>query len=206
MNKVFITLYAFCALLVGCSSSQQLTPEQKALGDLKWSYAQNAIELSLTADKDLNQYDGQAHNLLVVITQFDQINAFAAYTGSSQQFSSLLLMNSAPTGMIGLTRIFLEPGQTKTLSLARLEGAKMVGIAVGYAHLDPARSAKLYQIGVDVTSTGFFSKVWTATPQPIAIDLLMGADTLLRGKTSRLALPKPVQPKEGEVRLPGVQQ
>jgi type VI secretion system VasD/TssJ family lipoprotein len=195
---------ALCILLAACSS-QDLTHEQKALTALKWDYTENAIELSFTADNDLNQYDGQAHNLLVVVTQFDQISAFSAYTGSSQQLSSLLLMNSAPPGMIGLTRLFIEPGQTRQLSLPRLEGAKMVGIAAGYAHLDPTRSVKLYQIGVDVTSTGFFSKTWTATPRPIAIDLLVGPDALLRGKESRLALPKPVQPREGEVRLPGAQ-
>jgi len=202
--KCFGAMLSLCLLLTACSS-QELTPEQKALTELKWDYTENAIELSFTADNDLNQYDGQAHNLLVVVTQFDQISAFSAYTGSSQQLSSLLLMNSAPTGMIGLTRLFVEPGQSKQLSLPRLEGAKMVGIAVGYAHLDPMRSAKLYQIGVDVTSTGFFSKTWTATPRPIAIDLLVGSEALLRGKESRLALPKPVQPREGEVRLPGAQ-
>ncbi|WP_426143661.1 type VI secretion system lipoprotein TssJ [Pseudomonas sp. DWP3-1-2] len=204
MIKVLAILLTLCLLLTACSS-QDLSPEQKALAELKWDYAENAIELTFTADNDLNQYDGQAHNLLVVVAQFDQINAFAAYTGSSQQLSSLLLMNSAPTGLIGLTRLFIEPGQSKQLSLPRLEGAKMVGIAAGYAHLDPARSAKLYQIGVDVTSTGWFSKTWTATPRPIAIDLLVGPDALLRGKESRLALPKPVQPREGEVRLPGAQ-
>jgi len=202
MRQIYAYLLIFCTLLAGCSS-QKLTPEQQALADLKWSYTDNAIELSFTADADLNQYDGQAHNLLVVITQFDQINAFSPYTGSSQQLSSLLLMSSAPTGMIGLTRVFVEPGQTKRLSLPRLEGAKMIGVTAGYAHLDPARSAKLYQIGVDVTSTGWFSKTWNAMPQPIAIDLLLGPDALLRGNESRLALPKPVQPREGEVRLPG---
>lgn len=204
MRQVCAYVLILCTLLTACSS-QDLTPEQKALTELKWNYTENAIELSFTADKDLNQYDGQAHNLMVVVTQFDQINAFSAYTGSSQQLSNLLLMNSAPTGMIGFTRLFIEPGQSKQLSLPRLEGAKMVGIAAGYAHLDPTRSAKLYQIGVDVTSTGWFSKTWAATPQPIAIDLLLGPDALLRGKESRLALPKPVQPREGEVRLPGAQ-
>jgi type VI secretion system VasD/TssJ family lipoprotein len=204
MIKVFAILLTLCLLLAACSS-QNLTPEQKALTALKWDYTENAIELSFTADKDLNQYDGQAHNLLVVVTQFDQISAFSAYTGSSQQLSSLLLMSNAPKGMIGLTRLFIEPGQSKRLSLPRLEGAKMIGIASGYAHLDPARSAKLYQIGVDVTSSGFFSKTWTATPRPIAIDLLVGPDALLRGKESRIELPKPVKPQEGEVRLPGAQ-
>lgn len=80
----------------------------------------------------------------------------------------------------------------------------MVGIAAGFAHLDPVRSIKLYQIGVDVTASGLFSKRWTATVQPIAIDLLLGPDALLRGKGSRLAMPEPVQPREGEVRLPGL--
>ncbi len=195
---------ALCLLLVGCSS-QELTPEEKALTELKWDYAENAIVLSITANNDLNQYKGQAHNLLLVVTQFDQVSAFSAYTGSSQQLSSLLLMDSAPVGMIGLARLFIEPGQTRQLSLPRLEGAKMVGIAAGYAHMDPKRSAKLYRIGVDVTSTGLFSQTWTATPRPIAIDLLVGPDAVLRGNESRLALPKPVQPREGEVRLPDAQ-
>jgi predicted component of type VI protein secretion system len=141
----------------------------------------------------------------VVVVQFDQPNAFANYTGSSQQLSTLLLSDTAPAGLIGLTRLFVQPGESKSLTIPRLEGAKMIGVAAGYAHLDPARSAKLYQIGVDVTSTGFFSKTWTAQPQPIAIDLLLGADALLRGKDSKLSLPAPVQPKAGEMNLPGAQ-
>lgn len=190
--------------LWGCGSSGP-TPEQTALSNLKWSYAENAIQLNLTADEGLNQYDGQAHNLLLVVAQFDTANAFSTYTGSSQQLSSLLLMTSAPTGMIGINRIFVDPGETKSISLPRLEGTKMVGIAAGYAHLDPLRSAKLYQIGVEVNSTGFFSKTWTAEPQPIAIDLLLGPDALLRGTDSKLAMPPPEQPKAGEVNLPSAQ-
>jgi hypothetical protein len=112
-------------------------------------------------------------------------------------------MESAPAGLISLTRVFLQPGETKTLRLARLEGTKMVGVAAGYAHLDPARSFKLYQIGVDMTSSGLLKKTWKAAPRPIAIDLLMAADTVLRSQQSRLAPVPVVQPKEGEVPLPG---
>lgn len=204
MSYARIALLAMCLALTGCSS-EELTPEQKALTELKWSYAENAIQLDFDVTSDLNQYDGQAHNLLLVIAQFEQANAFANYVGSSQQLSNLLLLDSAPVGMLGLTRVFLQPGESKQVTLARLEGATMVGIAAGYAHLDPARSARLYQIGVDVTSKGFFSKTWRAMPRPIAIDLLIGPDALLRGKESRLAIPEPVKPKEGELRLRGVE-
>ena len=204
MKRLLVSaLTLVVTMLVGCGS-QEPTPEQTALNNLKWSYTENAVQVNLTASSDLNQYDGQAHDLLVIVAQFDQPNAFANDVSSSQQLSTLLLSDSAPPGLIGLTRVFIGPGQTKSVALPRLEGAKMVGIAAGYAHLDPGRSVKLYQIGVDVTSTGFFSKTWTAEPQPIAIDLLLGPDALLRDKDSKLALPAPVQPNAGEIRLSGM--
>ena len=194
MNKGLIALLAACTLLFGCAS-QRVTPEQQALNELKWDYAENAIVLNFSASKDLNQYAGQSHNLLVVVTQFDQANAIAPYIAGPQQLSNLLLMESAPAGLISLTRVFLQPGETKTLRLARLEGTKMVGVAAG--------SFKLYQIGVDMTSSGLLKKTWKAAPRPIAIDLLMAADTVLRSQQSRLDPVPVVQPKEGEVPLPG---
>jgi len=203
MNTLALKTLAVLLLgvLLSACSSNGLTPQQQALSELKWNYADDSIELTLTADKDLNQYDGQAHTLLLVVTQFAQPNAFSAYTGSSQQLSKLLLMSSAPPDLIGLTRLFIEPGQTRTVRLPRLEGAKMVGISAGYAHLDPQRSVKLYRIGVDVASTGFFSKTWTARPKTLAINLLLGPDALLRSQQSQLQQPPAEQPAEGEVSL-----
>jgi len=83
------------------------------------------------------------------------------------------------------------------LSLPRLEGAKMVGSRrrLRAPGPDAQRQALSDRRRCDVDR--FFSKTWTATPRPIAIDLLVGPDALLRGKESRLALPKPVQPDEG---------
>ncbi len=90
MNKGLIALLAACTLLFGCAS-QRVTPEQQALNELKWDYAENAIVLNFSASKDLNQYAGQSHNLLVVITQFDQANAIAPYIAGPQQLSNLLV-------------------------------------------------------------------------------------------------------------------
>ncbi len=201
MIRQWLVVVLMCAGLLGCGSSGP-TPEQTALSNMNWSYAENGIQLNLTADPGLNQYNGQAHNLLLVVAQFDSANAFSTYTSSSQQLSSLLLMTTPPAGMIGINRIFVDPGEVKSISLPRLEGAKMVGVAVGYAHLDPLRSAKLYQIGVNVTSTGFFSKTWTAEPQPLVINLALGPDALSTGPDIKATEPTEA-PKAGEVPLPG---
>jgi type VI secretion system VasD/TssJ family lipoprotein len=199
-HTLAILMLLTLAGLSGCGS-QEPSPEQTALTNMKWSYADHAIELNLTATADLNQYNGQAHNLLLVVAQFDNANAFSTYTSSPQQFNKLLLLTAPPTGMIGINRVFITPGQTLHLKLPRLEGSKIIGIAAGYAHLDPLRSAKLYQIGVDLTSKGFFSKTWTATPQPIAIDLLLGPDALLRGQQSALQAPTVQPPQAGELSI-----
>lgn len=191
----------FALLLSSCSSNP--TPEQQALTNIKWNYEPDAIILNLNADKNLNEYDNQPHTLMLVVTQFDQPNTFETFSSNGQQLSNLLLMNTAPSGLIGLTRVFIEPGQSKQVRLARLEGTKLVGISAGYAHLDPLRSVRMYRIGVENTSTGWFSKTWFAHPKPLEIELLLGPDSLLRSKQSQPKPVLPTKPVEGEVPIPG---
>lgn len=179
-----IVFSVIVCLFTGCSSSS--SGKQQALEDLKWNYEENTITLNLHADKNLNQFDGEAHSLLLVITQFDKPNAFEAFSSNSQQLSNLLMMEKPPEEMIGLTRIFLNPGQNRQVHLARLEGAKIVGVSAGYAHLSPQSSAKMYPIDISMTSSGWFSKTWTATPSPLTVDLWFGPDALSDNRANKL--------------------
>lgn len=187
-----------CSLFSGDSAQQG---REQALREMQWSFAEDAVELQISADPGLNTYDGQAHSLLLVVAQVQQPNAFSNYTASGQRLAQLLLMEQAPAGMPGLTRVFIEPGEQRRVRLPRLENTRYIGLASGYAHLDPARSARLYRIGVGITEEGFWSTRYRAAPEPLVIDLLLGADGILRGPGSRPADLVPEQPKAGEVRL-----
>jgi type VI secretion system VasD/TssJ family lipoprotein len=205
MNKAsrsmarLITL-GLCLVLAGCGMFQSKSREE-ALRELTWNYEQQGIQLNITADPMLNETGGQAHNLLLVVAQMEDPNAFSAFARDPELLTNLLLSDRAPEGILDIQRIYIEPGAQRELSIHRVQSAKYVGIAAGYAQLDPARSARLYQIGVAVNSDGWFFREHTAAPEPLAIQLRLGPVGIQDSLSKRADPPAPVQPKSGLVEI-----
>src|SRR3546814_3654893 len=86
--------------------------------------------------------------LALTIVQMETPNAFTDQTASAAKLKNLLLAQSPPKGMLSLERVFIAPGEKRKLQFVRVEKAQYVGLIAGYNHLDPARSARLYRIGV----------------------------------------------------------
>src|SRR3546814_18960708 len=80
--------------------------------------------------------------------------------------------------MLSLERVFIAPGEKRKLQFVRVEKAQYVGLIAGYNHLDPARSARLYRIGVQVDSPGMFLKPRQASHEPLRLELRLGPDNI----------------------------
>jgi type VI secretion system VasD/TssJ family lipoprotein len=190
------------AVIAGCSSVNSMmggNSERDALSDLTWSYSADGVRLSVTADNPLNPSGGQSHTLLVAVVQMADPNAFTTFSASSDKLSELLLADAPPTGMLSLQRLYIEPGSERNITLPRVEKARYVGVAAGYFHLDPTRSTRLYRIGVDVSSSGWVVKNRSASPEPLQIDLQLGADGIAEGSSRRAFAPDPERPVGGLV-------
>src|SRR5690554_4414694 len=191
---------AVCASLTACSSVNSMfggNSEKQALQEMKWAYAPDGLQIVVEADPALNEVNGQPHMLAVVVVQLEAPNAFTALTADSDKLRGLLLAPGPTQGMLSLDRVFIAPGEHRTLTLPRVEKAQYIGLAAGYNHLDPARSTRLYQIGVHVDSSGLFIKTRTAAPDALAIDLHLGPESV-QGAPGTKPLPvEPVKPKGG---------
>src|SRR3546814_16032937 len=104
--------------------------------------------------------------------------------------------------MLSLERVFIAPGEKRKLQFVRVEKAQYVGLIAGYNHLDPARSARLYRIGVQVDSSGMIIKTRQASPEPLSIDLRLGPASIQGSPSSKDAPVEPVQPEGGPVAQP----
>lgn len=176
------------------------TSQTTALKELKWSYAADGVQIAVNADPTLNRSGGQAHTLALTIVQLATPTAFTAYSSNPAKLKNLLLANSAPAGVLSLQRVFINPGERRTITMPRAEQAQYVGLAAGYYHLDAPRSTRLYRIGVGVDSSGFFlAKDYKASPEPLKIDLHLGADSILNAPGSRPPPIIPTQPQAGIV-------
>jgi type VI secretion system VasD/TssJ family lipoprotein len=176
------------------------TSKTTALKELKWTYAADGVQIAISADPALNRSGGQAHTLALTIVQLATPTAFTAYSSDSAKLKNLLLANGAPSGVLSLQRVFINPGEQRTVTMPRAEQAQYVGLAAGYYHLDAPRSTRLYRIGVGVDSSGFFlAQDHKASPEPLKIDLHLGADGILYSPGSRMPPIIPTQPQAGIV-------
>lgn len=197
-SKIVKTLaVAMVTLGLGACSMFKTVSQEEALEDMKWSYAQDAITLYVESTKDLNEWDGQPHSLLMVVTQFEEPSIFEPYTKSSRKLASLLLADEPPEGLLNTQRYYIEPDSSNTFKLARVDKAKYVGIALGYQHLDPRRSVRIYQIGVDMDYSGLILREYIAEPQPLRLELLLGGESIYDSLSTRPVETKPVAPKAG---------
>lgn len=186
-----------CALLAGCGTS-----EKDALKELKWSYSDDGVQIQVQADPALNQAKGQPHMLTLAVVQMEDPNGFTALTANAAKLKTLLLSDSPPQGVLAIKRIFIAPGETRSLKLERVEKAQYIGLAAGYDHLDPARCTRLYRVGVEVDSSGLIIKSRTATPEPLKIELRLGPDGIQESPGSKPQPVEPTKPKAGLVPAP----
>lgn len=200
-RRAMRVLVASCVVaLTACGSVNSMlggNSEKEALQEMKWSYAPDGLQIKVKADPLLNEAGGQPHMLAVVVVQLEVPNAFTAMTSDSDKLRELLLAPGPSQGMLALDRVFIAPGDQRTLTLPRVEKAQYIGLAAGYNHLDPARSTRLYQVGVHVDSSGLVVKKRTAAPDALAIELHLGPESILGAPGSRAAPVEPVKPQGG---------
>lgn len=177
------------------------TSKEDALKAMKWNYAADGVKLVLKADESLNRYDNLPHTLLLQVVQLAEPNTFLTLTSTSTALSQILTATTPPTGVLALQPLFVDPGEAKTVTLPRVEGAQYIGVVAGYYNLAPTGCARLYRIGVEISSKGMVVQNRTATPELLQINLQLGADGLLGGEQSTLLPSTPTQPKAGEVPL-----
>jgi type VI secretion system VasD/TssJ family lipoprotein len=153
-------------LLAGCAS-QPLAPPA-------WTYQKDAITVHFKADPKLNFDDGVPHTLLVCIYQLKDPNAFNQLSEDTDGIYKLLECGLFDPAVATAKRAILNPGQDIKMVLDRAEDAKYVAIVAGYYVLQKERMIRLFDIPVEVESSGFIKKTQTQKPGNLDITLELG--------------------------------
>jgi type VI secretion system VasD/TssJ family lipoprotein len=195
-------------LFAGCSAVNSTlggNTEKEALAALEWSYGKEAIRLDLQADPKLNIFDGESHTLVIGLVQLEEPNAFTALLADSAAVGRLLESGRGLPGMLVMDRYVVEPGRTRTLIFDRAQRTQYVGIVAGYYELDPLRNTRLFKMPIDIKSSGYVTTTRTATPAPLRLRLVLGAQRItaaevLTGRADDPAkpAPKPAPPPPAE--------
>ena len=175
-NAKLLCVIAAALMALSCSAVDK---NKMALAEMKWDLAPAAIQVHFTSDPNLNLFNGQRHTVLMAVCQSMDPNSFLVQLSNQSTIGRLLETGQGvPTLIPGFNRFVISPGQTDTLKMDRAQGVQYVGIVAGYYDLDPTRVARLFAVPVVLHKHGFIFKTITATPEPLNIELQLGATAI----------------------------
>lgn len=167
MGKIrYVCVCLAVLLLTACASQPLPAPD--------WTYQKDAITIHLMADSKLNYDDGVPHTLLVCIYQLKDPNAFNQLSEDTDGIYKLLECGLFDSGVATAKRAIMNPGQDIKMVLDRAEDAKYVAIVAGYYVLQKDRMIRLFDIPVEVESSGFIKKTKVQKPGNMNIELHLG--------------------------------
>ena len=155
--------------VTGCGGKQKpvnpttVTTPASSPDQIKWTYQINAISFKLGVDKNLNEYDGAPHTLLLCFYQLSKLNKFNELAGTSTGMEKLFNCTSFDPTVTDVQREFVQPGRNATIVMDRAEGTKFVGVVAGYYNLE-GKASRTWQIPMDVSETGmlWWGDTWYA--------------------------------------------
>lgn len=190
--------------LVGCAATNALmggNSRKEALAEIAWEFAENGVVIEIEADPLLNEYNGEAHTLLLGVYQMEDSAAFYKLSADSMLLAKALESGKAGDSFTHFVRYVIAPGQKIIMAVNRAQKSKFVGIAAGYYQMDGANSTRLFQIPLTVASDGLITKSYKAAPAILNLRLSLGADSIVNAQ--RLNRDRSEKPKLEAVPLDG---
>lgn len=153
-------------------------PETALPGAPDWGFGSNAISIKMTADAMLNMYENKPHTLSICVYQLQDPNSFKDMSQTEEGLLKLLSCQSYGQSVAGVSRIIVQPGETREFKLDRSAGAKFIGLAAGYFDLKADRAVLLVDIPILTYKKGLIFKSDYQVPGELDILLNLGPNAL----------------------------
>ncbi|MBQ4133682.1 MAG: type VI secretion system lipoprotein TssJ [Desulfovibrionaceae bacterium] len=183
MHQLAILLCLFLALLLsGCSASEQPRPSREAENPdlVVWPHADRAIQIQVSADRNLNMFDLRPHSLQLCVYQLENPDSFLDLARSREGINTLLEAKAFDQSVKSVTRMFVQPLEDNTFHLDRADGARYVGIACGYFDASPENCVRLWEIQPNASESGYlFWKSTTYSAGTLSLALHLTANAMV---------------------------
>lgn len=169
--------------LSACTSSMVGgTSAKKAMNEIGWKYAEDAIQLEVVADAQLNLFNDEPHTLVLAVLQVTSLDDFRKLSSTPQLLNQLLAGQEAQAPIVQVSRFIVSPGQKALLSLPRVADVKGVAIVAGYYRSDVRSSARLFEVPVGLDRKGIVVANYQAVPQPLSLLVELGPYSMVKAQ------------------------
>ena len=193
--RTTLLLLTLGLMLSGCSGDQtkSVSAEQQAANQVTAPFAQGGITLSINAEPGLNAWNEIANSCTVLVIQAQKASSLNKILSNPAQLKSLFNGAGAEDDIMKVDRYAAMPGQKTTLHIDRSENTRQVAIVAGYYPFPKKQHMAMVSIPVTLTSTGWWTKKWTAELSPLVLDVTLGSQSITQ--LIKNASPQDLQPQ-----------
>lgn len=190
-------------MLGGCAGDQAngqaktVPTEQQAIDQVAAPFAQGAITLDITADPNLNAWNEIANSCTVLVIQAQKASSLNKVLSNPAQLKNLFSGAGAEDDILKVDRYAAMPGQRTTLHIDRSENTRKLAIVAGYYPFPKKQHMAIVSIPVTVTSTGWWTKKWSAQLAPLDLEATLGSQSItqLKNNSSQPDVQTPTEPQ-----------
>lgn len=153
----------------------------KKVIECEYPYAKEAIGVKLTAERDLNSFNNQAHTVVVVFYELSDPNIFEQMLETSDGVSRLLEGKSFDASVLSRRTIVMQPGDSKDLLMDRVQGTRYLGVVAGFYNQQAQGFHRLYPVPVRKTHS-LFGAEKGCFGEPLNVTLKLGSDGFVGGE------------------------
>lgn len=176
-----LVLFIVGTLVPGCSGDQvskKISAEQQAVDQVTAPFAQGAITINITAEPGLNSWNEIANSCTVLVIQAQKASSLNKILSNPAQLKSLFSGAGAEDDILKVDRYAAMPSQRTTLHIDRSENTRKVAFVAGYYPFPKEQHMVVVSIPVTLTSTGWWTKMWTAALTPLTLDVTLGSQSI----------------------------
>lgn len=175
--RPWLTMAGACLIVVSLASCSLFSSKPD---EPNWTFGADGIFLQFKADGNLNLFDKEPHTVAVGLFQMNSPNAFQKLVATPDGASALLAQGTVDKSIIGFERFFIQPGANMTQVFDRLEGAKYIGLVVGYVDLSaPGKISIFKPVPTGEESEGFLFTTGKAEPTLFWLRVGLGSDGIV---------------------------
>jgi type VI secretion system VasD/TssJ family lipoprotein len=164
-------------MLSGCSTPGGLSPQDQAKLSADWAYRADGIKLFVASSGDMNNWDGEAHTVVLAIVQMDDPAEFTRISADRAALLQLINEDKTPLWSVQLSRYVLNPGvKSASVILARAQKTKHFAIIAGYYDFDAPQTVRFFSIPLKLKEE---DSGYVARPTQVRIALQLGREKII---------------------------
>ena len=135
-----------------------------------WLYETEAILMRISAQDELNVFEGVSHATLVKVIQLDNPKTFNRLRQDPFGLADMLTQAALDPSFLAEQQAYLMPSGSITLTLDREQGVRYIGILAGYYRLgEYKRVSRLIRIPAvsESLETGLLTRLWPLSKEVV---------------------------------------